>query len=87
MLNGDEGPPASEDRVHDALAKILTLHLTPPELARQLHLSVVGQEDAVCRCAVHLRHHLLRIKHCFFHGTRAQPIPKHNILLLSLIHI
>jgi len=83
MLNGDDGPPESEDRVHDALAKILTLHLTPPELARQLHLSVVGQEDAVCRCAVHLRHHLLRIRHCSFHGTRAQPIPKHNILLIG----
>ena len=83
MLNDDDGPPASEDRVHDALAKILTLDTTPPELARRLHLTSVGQEEAVRRCAVHLRHHLLRIRTGFTQGSRCQPIPKHNRLLIG----
>ena len=81
----DDGPAVSEDRVHDALAKILTLDTTPPELARRLHTIVVGQEEAVRRCAVHLRHHLLRIKTCFTQGSRCQPIPKHNLLLIGPI--
>lgn len=84
MLDEGDGPsePASEDRVHNALSKILALDLTPPELANQLHQTVVGQDDSVRRCAVHLRHHLLRIN-CSFHGTKTQPIPKHNILLVG----
>jgi len=85
MLDEGDDPSgsASENRVHDALSKILTLDLTPPELAGQLHQTVVGQDDSVRRCAVHLRHHLKRIEHSFLHGTKAQPIPKHNILLVG----
>lgn len=84
MLDEEDGSGTmGEQRVHEMLGKILTLHLTPPELARQLHQTVIGQEDPVRRCAVHLRHHLLRIKHCFTHGTKLQPIPKHNVLLIG----
>lgn len=74
---GKKLPPASP------LANLLVNADTPAELAARLHKTVVGQEDAVRRCAVALRHHLLRAQHCFMQGVNAQPLPKPTLLLIG----
>lgn len=74
---GKKLPPPSH------LANLLVNADTPADLAAKLHKTVVGQEEAVRRCAVALRHHLLRAQHCFMQGVNAEPLPKSTVLLIG----
>jgi ATP-dependent Clp protease ATP-binding subunit ClpX len=74
---------SEDDHYAAIMGRVLTFDFPPHEIAEQLSREVVGQDQAVQRCAVILRQHMLRVRHHCLRNTDAQMLPRHTVLLIG----
>lgn len=74
---------SSPDDLGKLMLRLVDFDLPPEKIAKRLKRWVVGQDEAVERSALILRHHMLRMKSLFFNDGKERHMPRHAVLLIG----